>query len=274
MKKKIICIILISLMGWNLTHAQKFYARVGVGGGISTSASLDLIYKYETDGTSSYLSIVPVGIGNGVNGNLSFGYLFNKYLGVDLTVNGFMGFPTGSDSVSSLLGSSRSEVKIAGDLISFIPGIVITAGLEKVNPYARFGVLIGAFPMLFQRYKMENPTVNPAQSAELTNSFYGGVALGYSATGGCDFSLNKLINLFVELSFSHATWSPNYSEVIEYTVNGEDRLSTLTTYQKKTEYVDKIKFDVNPSLDSPREALRETYPFSTFAVNFGVKFKF
>ncbi len=268
MKKKIICIILISLMGWNLTHAQKFYARVGVGGGISTSASLDLIYKYETDGTSSYLSIVPVGIGNGVNGNLSFGYLFNKYLGVDLTVNGFMGFPTGSDSVSSLLGSSRSEVKIAGDLISFIPGIVY-AGLEGNL------MLVGGCRASHRfNYKMENPTVNPAQSAELTNSFYGGVALGYSATGGCDFSLNKLINLFVELSFSHATWSPNYSEVIEYTVNGEDRLSTLTTYQKKTEYVDKIKFDVNPSLDSPREALRETYPFSTFAVNFGVKFKF
>jgi hypothetical protein len=272
--KKIFSLFLLTSLILNLAQAQKFYARVGFGGGISTSASFDMLYKYENDGSSRTVSVVPVGLGTGFNGNLSFGYMFSKYIGIDLTVNGFLGLPSKGDSVVHLLGSTQADIKVAGYLVSVTPGVVITAGLEKINPYARFGLQIGAVPIMLARYSSENASVNPAQTINITNGYYGGVALGYTATGGCEFNINKLINLFAELTFSHATWSPSYSEIIEYKVNGEDKLSTLTVHQKKTDFIDKIILNSSTSPDSPKKALRKTYPFSTASINFGIKFRF
>lgn len=272
--KKILFMLLISFVAMNTAQAQKFYARLGIGGGISTSSSFDMLYKYETDGSSRTISIVPVGLGSGFNGSASFGYMFSKYVGIDLSLNGFLGVPTSGDSVVQLLGGTQAGIKVAGALISVTPGVVITAGLDKVNPYARFGLQIGALPLMFARYTSENASVNPAQKTEATNGYYGGVALGYMATGGCDFRLSKLINLFAELTFAHATWSPSYSEIIEYTVNGEDKLSTLTVHQKKTDFVDKINSNTIPSANTPKQALRKTIPFSTASLNFGIKFRF
>ena len=50
--KKIFTLLLLSLLTLNMVNAQKFYARPGVGGGISTSSSLDMVYKYEWDGST------------------------------------------------------------------------------------------------------------------------------------------------------------------------------------------------------------------------------
>lgn len=69
---------MLSLLTLNMINAQKFYARLGVGGGISTSSSLDMLYKYEWDGSTLTFSVVPVRLGNGFNGSASFGYMFSK----------------------------------------------------------------------------------------------------------------------------------------------------------------------------------------------------
>jgi hypothetical protein len=272
--KKLFTLLLICFLALNMAQAQKFYARIGLGGGISTSSSFDMLYKYENDGTSKTISVVPVGLGTGFNGSVSFGYMFSKYIGIDLTVGEFIGLPTTGDSVVHLMGGTQANIKLVGYLFSITPGVVISAGLDKVNPYARFGLQIGALPIMLARYSSENASVNPPATTKMTNGYYGGVALGYTATGGCEFNINKLINLFVELTFAHSTWSPSYSEIIEYTVNGQDKLSTLTVHQKQTDFRDKIRVNATTSDDTPKQALRKTVPFSTASVNFGIKFKF
>jgi len=252
----------------------RFYANVGVGGGISTSSSFNLLYDLDMNSTNPSISVHPVGLGNGFSGYATFGYRFNKYLAVDVTANEFLGLPVGGDSVVNLYGSGHAETKILGRMFSVIPAIVISAGLEKINPYARFGLLVGAFPTMLTRYSEANAKGNPATSLEITNHYYGGVALGYSATGGVSFKISKLITLFTELQFSHATWSPDHSEIIKYTVYGEDKLSTLTPYEKQVDFV-RTKYLADPkNSGSPRQELRMTIPFSTFAANFGVSFNF
>lgn len=252
---------------------KKFYIRIGLGGGVSTSSSFDLLYDFSTSGSSKSVSVHPVGIGNGFNGSAAFGYMFSKYLGVEVSVSEFLGLPTEGDSVVHLMGASQASVRIRGYMLSVTPAVVISAGLEKINPYARFGLLVGALPVITTKYLEENNTTNPTTSKEITNKYYGGVSLGYSAAGGVTFNLSRLISFFVELQFSHSTWSPDRSEVTAYTVNGEDKLSTLLPYQKQVNFVDKKYITGTVDMSQPREELRKTIPFSTAALNFGVIFK-
>jgi hypothetical protein len=159
-------------------------------------------------------------------------------------------------------------------MFSVTPAIVISAGLEKINPYARFGLLVGAFPTMITRYTEANDKGNPATSLEIDNHYYGGVALGYSAAGGVSFKISKLINLFTEFQFTHATWSPDHSEITKYTEYEVDKLSTLTPYEKQVDFVSTKYFADPKNSGSPRQELRMAIPFSTFAANFGVSFNF
>ncbi len=252
---------------------QKLYISIGLGGGISTSSAFDLLYKYSGNAGNETITIVPVGLGSGFNGTLAVGYWFNKYIGAELAVSEFLGLPTKGDSVVHLIGASRATVKIRGDLLSVIPSVLISAGLDKINPYARFGFLIGALPNLISKYTMDNSTTDPPENKQIYNSYYGGVALGYTAAGGVNFKISSLILLYVELQFSHSTWSPNHSQIIKYTVDGEDRLSELTTWQKEADFVSKKNVNGTIDMTQPRQELRKTIPFSTASINIGIKFK-
>lgn len=252
---------------------QKFYVNVSIGGGVSTSSTFNLLYDYGGTSTDPTISVHPVGIGNGFCGNATFGFRFLKYLAVEVSVNEFLGLPVGGDSVANLLGATNSEVKIGGRLFSVIPAITISAGLEKINPYARLGLIIGAIPTIISKYSNANETTNPATSKEIYNNYYGGMAVGYTAAGGVSFKISSLINLFTEIQFSHSNWSPDHSEIIKYTVNGEDKLSTLTPYEKNVDFVVTKPLKDPKDMSQPRQELRVTIPFSTMAVNFGITFK-
>ncbi|MCX6242369.1 MAG: outer membrane beta-barrel protein [Bacteroidetes bacterium] len=252
---------------------RKFYIQIGLGGGVSTASSFDMLYKYSGSTTNPTVSIVPVGLGNGFNGTLAFGYWFNKYLGAEISVSEFMGLPVKGDSVIHLIGASKASVKVRGGMLSVTPAILISAGLEKVNPYARFGLQIGVLPVLVSKYSQENSTTNPPSSKEMTNSYYGGVALGYTAAGGVNFNFTKLLTFYVELQFAHATWSPSYSEITKYTVNDEDRLSELTTWQKEADFVWEVNSNGVIDQSQPRKELRKSLPFSTVSINLGIKFR-
>ncbi|MCX6288116.1 MAG: outer membrane beta-barrel protein [Bacteroidetes bacterium] len=283
--KKTVLIIFILLMTWSAVaqdqevlqpqkkRIQKFYIGIGLGGGISTASSFDMVYKYSGDVGNETVTVVPVGLGSSFNGSLAFGYWFNKYIAVELAVTEFLGLPTKGDSVVHLIGASKATVKVRGGMLSVIPSIVISAGLKKINPYARFGFQIGVLPNLVAKYSQDNSTTNPPENKQIYNDYYGGVALGYTAAGGVNFTLTNVVTFYIELQFSHATWSPSHSQIVKYTVNGEDRLSELTTWQKEADFV--WEKNVNGIIDQtqPRQELRKTVPFSTASINLGIKFR-
>jgi len=283
--KKTVLLISILLIAWSAMaqdpqvqkpqkkSKQKFYIQLGLGGGVSTAASFDMLYKYSGDGGDSKISVVPVGLGNGFNGSLAAGYWFCKYIAVELSVSEFLGMSTKGDSVVHLIGATEATAKVRGGLLSITPAIVISAGLQKVNPYARFGLLIGVLPYMISKYSSENATTNPPMSTVINNQYYGGIALGYVAAGGVKFNVSSLLSFFAELQFTHSTWSPSHSEIVKYSVNGEDRLSEMTTWQKQADFV--MEKNVNGTVDmsKPRQELRQTYPFSTASINIGITFK-
>jgi hypothetical protein len=57
--------------------------------------------------------------------------------------------------------ASQVGAKIMGRMFSVVPAIVITAGLDKINPFARFGLLLGPLPTVLAKYSTYNAKGNP-----------------------------------------------------------------------------------------------------------------
>ena len=143
MKKIIKLTVCICLMA-GITNGQKMYIRFGLGGGPGLKQYNGTEWADNTYSSSADKYVIKSeGLGGGLNGNLAFGFMMSKYLGFDIGVNTFVGLPkTVNYSSSSGGGSTSAEAKISGMMVQIVPAIVITPGLEKINPYARMGLVV------------------------------------------------------------------------------------------------------------------------------------
>jgi len=273
MKKTIILIIfLVFYIG--SSNAQKFYARIGVGASAGTTSTLDMLYKYSYDGGNRTIRVVPVDLGSGMNGSVAFGFMPCKYVGFELAISKFIGFLSRGDSVMKMLGGVNSEATVKANVLSLIPSVVVSAGLEKVNPYGRFGIMIGVLPVMRQFYKSERTSVHPPNEVEATHEYTGGVAIGFNATGGVSFKVNNLISMFAELNFTGMSYSPTESDLIRYDINDVDQLPSLSTKQKETIYLKKINLDEQIPDTSPDKKLMKSYSLNSVGASFGIVFSF
>ncbi len=281
MKKQLLILVLTFFVG-GLTLAQTttqpqknfFYTRLGVGASLGISYNLDLLYTYTSTGTDRKVTIDPLALGNGFTGVAAFGFSPSKYFSFEIGVSQFIGFPKIGDSVMKIPGGSSVEVNVKGNMLSVIPAIIIRPGFKKIDPYARFGFLLGIRPTINVAAKASNLTVNPPVEYKALRHYYGGVAAGIQAALGVSWYVDSWVSLFAEFSFTSVNYSPKYSEVILYEKDGVDQLSTLTVKQTKTDYYGSLNPDEEIPDTSPDKELRKSLPFSNAGFNFGVAFHF
>lgn len=275
--KKHLLIVIISLLitgGLSAQETQQFYVRMGFGTSLATASNLDQLYNYSSNGSAKSVSIVPVGFGRGFNGVAAFGYKFSKYVSVEMGLSQFIGLPKIADSVNNLPGGVSGEARLAGNMLSLIPSVVIRPGLSPVDPYARIGFILGVRPTINAKADFWNYSVNPSQETVAIRHYYGGVAAGLQAAVGVSWEVNTVISLYAEFAFNSISYSPMRSEIILYEQNGVDKLSELTLKQKETEYYNNINPDEEIPSNSPDKKLRTSLPFSNAGVNFGISFHF
>ena len=229
--------------------------------------------KYTIDENEySGFETVKVAFGKGFSIGGAFGLQLSKYLGVELEVRYFMGLKTISEGGYDFSPLVTKYQDVKGKMLQVIPALVLSPGLEKFNPYMRFGVIVGAVPVFFL-YTKNTPQQSLSQETTWTDRYHGGVAIGYTAAAGCDFNLSKLLTLYGEVNFNGIDYSPKYSTVTAHTVGGADKLWELTVQETETEYVNEYNF-AQLSSDKPLKALKVSYPFSNVEINLGVKLRF
>jgi len=93
-------------------------------------------------------------------------------------------------------GSSISTVTKTHEFVfQVIPAVVIRTGMEKFDPYARFGFSIGAYNAIYEK---ETKTVGNI-IYESAGRYYGGVPLGYSVAGGVEWNVCSHFNVYGEI---------------------------------------------------------------------------
>ncbi len=267
--------------------AQGMYVDVSVGYGFPFNTSSGMLTQSTTVETVNYDLFefrqtgteekVALSLGKGVNFGATFGYIFTPYLGAELQISYLAGGSTETSSsyqLTEIMGgvsktyTSTYNQFISANQLRFIPTIVLTAGLQKINPYAKVGLIIGTGKVNF------NLQSNEAGERE-TKSYKmnGGAAFGLSTRMGIVYKFDERMSYFAEVQIVNMNYKPTDSELIEYTVNGVDELGNLTTREKLIRFVDELSYDSDeePLNNKPSKALQIHMPFSSVGINVGVR---
>lgn len=219
-----------------------------------------------------YLKTIKYDPGTGLDYELFGGYHVNRFFSVDLGVGYFHGFNINQTRTGTGEGSTYSEnLKMSASMFSINPGIEISPGFSKINPFIDINLMIGILPRIME--KETNTTYSGSTSTETdqTGIYHGGVPIGYDIKAGVDFKLSKIVGLYADLNFRGLNYTPTKYSIKKYTVNGVDEFSTLTTKERETIFVKNYdKNEVIPS-DSPNKQLKESYPFTGIGLDLGVK---
>ena len=206
--------------------------------------------------------------GEGFRTGVTAGYRFSVRLGVELGINYYSSntktmAQTVSDvpyiptSATTGIYNFKSEGKITAYDIA--PAIVMFLGeAHGFEPYTKVGVLVPIHGDLEITSDAVAPVgVNPSTGAPIFGNIHSvdevkpNPTVGFSAALGTSYKLAKNISLFAELEYRNFTVHGKTKETTEFTVNGNDALSTRKTSQIHTNYRDGLDANSNNALTNP-----------------------
>lgn len=230
-RAKLLASFLFLLLGTTTALPQGFFVSVGGGYGLGTGTQ-SMGQNVTSVGTTGTLEGVYGSLGEGLKLGASAGYMFTENFGAEV---GFSYWFGKSIDYGAKYVSSTSSTKFSSWGMVAVPSIVLSAGMESVNPYARFGLVLGIV-----RPTQEIKQVQESGTLEATLEERGGLAIGYSGALGISIPIGGVVDVFVETVLHSVSYSPGEYEITKYQINGSDRLSTLP--QRTIEYKENLSF--------------------------------
>ena len=209
-------------------------------------------------------------MGKGFNFGGAFGYMFNKNIGTELGISYLLGGTTKAISEytnkiiepdgTTTINTGKGTYTLSSTMFRFMPSIIISSGFESIDPYAKFGFIIGTGSVILDSESDQNDTKS-------TWKYNGGLALGMTGAIGANFPVNDKMAFFGEINIVNMSYAPTKGEFIESIINGQD-----VTDDKGIEFVDKIYTSSEYTPDSgPYQELKNTYPFGSVGINIGLR---
>jgi hypothetical protein len=207
--------------------------------------------------TSSGVENVYGSYGQGLSYGSNIGYMFNNH------ISGELGFSILSGKVYKANYNEQyfsSENKFNGKMSRLELGLKITTG-KTFKPFLKFGIIYGI------KTEINGEIVHSItmSSVDYTTKekYSGGFCFGHKVSLGSDYNISKLITLFLDIQMITITWAPEKLEsTLTINYNG-----TNSTIQSTTIFVDKLTGQSSTDL-------KHYYPFGSFGITTGIKFKF
>ncbi len=210
--------VLILLLAANVAVAQEFY--LGVNGSYGLGAGTQQIGLNATpSGAATSYEGVYGSLGEGGKFGISAGYLFTKHFGVELGLSYWLEKKIESTYKTTL---SSTTIGLSGRGFVAVPSIVFLSNLKPVNPYGKFGLVLG-----LMKSKQDGTSIDPTTRIEYTLEESGGIAIGFAGALGVMVPTGGAVDFFAEVDLHSLTYSPSKQEATKYTINGQDRLPSL-----------------------------------------------
>ena len=169
-------------------------ADIGVGlpSGVGTVTSVN----------NTITTVSPYSLGSGFNIAVGGYYMFSDHMGAGLDLNYMIGYNTTS---TYKMGTPVTETYVStGSLFAITPNVILSTNSGKINPYARFGIVIAS-----ASYQVKSTESSTGSSTGANIETYtGGMALGWYAGFGVQFPLSDKLKLNVELFDRDLSYAP------------------------------------------------------------------
>jgi opacity protein-like surface antigen len=284
MKKLILSFLFIACLYSVPLFSQGFYVKINAGYGMpspihNTDDYSNYSYIYTGEDFEQHITErVNFSLGKGVNLGGNAGFMFNSNVGVDLGLSYLRGGTTetrSSNNSQALSHTYIADLRMAtsATMLRVSPSVILVADLVKINPYARFGAVIGNGKITHDvsSYVFNNWEGDFEEIKEWTYESTGGTAFGLTAGIGALHIISDRISVYGELSMISMNYAPEKQMTVKYLRNGEDELNELSLSQRKTLYLDKVIKPTEVPHDEPWLRLKQTLPFGSFGFNFGIR---
>ena len=276
--KMLFLIYVVNLLSAPLLFAQGAY--LNINSGYATSMSTQNLSGFENSTFEFYLNSYSLkheqiffSFGKGLNFGADFGYMFNKNLGAEIGVS----YLIGGNTISTRTQPNNStEITVSSKMLRINPSLVITSGFEKINPYAKFGLILGSGYVILSS-NQEISGFSGQQSNSESIKLSGGIAIGLTSGIGALYKINDKLSFFGELNMINLSYGPTKGIKTDFRIDGVDMLPSLPTRQKETEYLDSFtetSSNSNPQDSEPSKKLKQKLPFGSFGLNLGLRVNF
>jgi opacity protein-like surface antigen len=242
------------ILGTTAGLAQGFYVNVNAGYGFGAGTQ-QFGYNYTSTGpTSSYEGMFG-SYGEGFKLGASAGYMFNENIGAELGLSYWLGKSIEATYKTTTMTQSQ---KWSSWGIVAVPSVVISANMKPVNPYARFGLVLGLL-----NPKTELNRIEPGNNMDAVTEDVGGVALGFAGALGIVVPTGSTVGFFAEVVLHSVSYSPSKYKITKYNINGVDQLPSLS--HKEIDYKESF------SSSDQYVTLAARRPFSSIGLAVGVR---
>lgn len=223
--------------------------------------------------------------GEGFRGGITAGYRFSARLGVEMAANYYSSqsktmaettnrlYNYNSNTTAATYLSFDAEGKIKA--FDLAPAIVMFLGESHgFEPYTKVGVIVPIHGTLNIDTNKELLTyaggnlVNTTKISQ-TDVVKPNATVGFMAALGTSYKLGSHISAFAEVEYRNFTVHGKTKETTDYSVNGADQLSTLSTAAVHTNYGDKLTSTSNNALTNPN-GLDSTKPTDDLSSYVGI----
>ena len=276
--KMLFLIFVINLLSAPLLFAQGAYLNINSGYATSMSSQNlsgfeNSTYEFYSNSYSLKHEQIIFSFGKGLNFGADFGYMFNKNLGAEIGVS----YLIGGNTISTLTQPNNStEITVSSKMLRINPSLVITSGFEKINPYAKFGLILGSGYVILSS-NQEISGFSGQQSNSESIKLSGAIAIGLTSGIGALYKINDKLSFFGELNMINLSYGPTKGIKTDFRIDGVDMLPSLPTRQKETEYLDSFtetSSNSNPQDSEPSKKLKQKLPFGSFGLNLGLRVNF
>ncbi|MBO9731055.1 MAG: outer membrane beta-barrel protein [Chitinophaga sp.] len=247
--------------------------------------------------------------GQGFRGGLSVGYNINKYLAVEGTFNYFHSQKNlMTRQLTTVVGSGKElgHVESHGyvNAVDFAPSLVVSPGMEKVNPYVRFGVVVPLWGRLYietdaSQVSSPGPGLQASTVIHRKEEIKPNITVGFQGALGVSFQVASRFDVFVEAEYRNVPVRSKEKEITQYdetttvvnvasgtvVATRKRALSDLSTAEKNTEYQTTLDKNSNTPINQqgtkvfykddnkPSNDLKSYINIGGLGVNAGLKFR-
>ena len=270
----------------------KWYSRVGLGYAVPHAGQITDPYGDPYSGTATYINngtalsdykYKKASMGSGVQLSIAEGYMFNKNLGLELSMNFGIAPQKYTYSASgpvpnyySLLSTNITQhAKLP---IMLIPSVVFQTGGSQLNIYTRVGIVL---PINTKTTLHETDLYDSTggifhlqnEKDELTIDAKSSFSLGFAGALGLQYKMNKHFRFFAELSVISINVYIKEDELTQLLVNGSPTYNGYPTLQQVSPTNRNYSLSwSNPASSTNHTQAADVIPFSNAGINIGIVF--